>query len=33
MEMLLNEKLGSLQINEKGKESLQFYRAFISPIC
>ena len=33
MEMLLNEKLGSLQINKKGKKALQFYRAFLSPIC
>ena len=33
MEMLLNEKLGSLRINKKGKKALQFYRAFLSPIC
>ena len=33
MEMLLNEKLGSLRINKKGKKALQFYRAFVSPIC
>ena len=33
MEMLLNEKLGSLRINKKGKKALQFYTAFVSPIC
>ena len=33
MEMLLNEKLGSLRINKKGKKALQFYGAFVSPIC
>ena len=33
MEMLLNEKLGSLRINKKGKKALEFYRAFINPIC